>query len=189
MTVATAKGIYIDLLNYFAAHTDKLFIVVTAPPLAARETSPEAAANARVFNDWLVNDWLSGYAQNNVAVFDFYDVLTSNGGSAGMNDLYKETGNHHRWWNGGVQHVHPVARDTSAYPTADSHPSAAGGKKASAEFVTLLNFYYNRWKSLPIVPGFRAGSRTRISKAPGRADAFSFAPPGPRQGPEKTTER
>jgi len=30
-TVANAKGIYIDLLGYFGAHTDKLFVAIVAP--------------------------------------------------------------------------------------------------------------------------------------------------------------
>ena len=51
-TVSNAKGIYIDLLNYFSAHQEKLFVVITAPPLR----NATYAANARAFNNWLVND-------------------------------------------------------------------------------------------------------------------------------------
>jgi hypothetical protein len=61
------------------------------------------ADKARVFNNWLVNKWLTNYTVGNVFVFDFYNVLTSNGGNANTNDLGLETGNHHRWWNGAVQ--------------------------------------------------------------------------------------
>ena len=104
-TVANAKGIYNDLLAYFATRQDKLFVVITAPPLAQASTDASRAANARAFNNWLVNDWLDGYPHNNVAVFDFYNVLTSNGGNADTNDLGQATGNHHRWWNGAVQHM------------------------------------------------------------------------------------
>jgi hypothetical protein len=74
-TVANAKGIYTDLLQYFRQHPDKLFVVVTAPPLSDQTY----AANARAFNDWLLNDWLSGYDVGNVAVFDLYGVLTDGG--------------------------------------------------------------------------------------------------------------
>ena len=56
-TVANAKGIYIDLLEYFRTRQDKLFVVIAAPPLM----DGTWASNARAFNDWLVNDWLSGY--------------------------------------------------------------------------------------------------------------------------------
>ena len=146
MTIENAKGIYMDLLNYFATRQDKLFVAITAPPLASSATTPAHAANARAFNDWLVHKWLANYHYRNVAVFDFYNVLTSNGGSPAKNDAGQEGGNHHRWRNGAVQHVHPVASHTSAYPTEDSHPSRAGNLKATQEFVPVLNYFYNRWK-------------------------------------------
>jgi hypothetical protein len=145
-TVANAKGIYNDLLAYFATRQDKLFIAVTAPPLVASDTDSAHAANARAFNDWLVNDWLATYPHDNVAVFDFYTVLTSNGGSAHSNDAGRETGNHHRWWHGEVQHSQTVASNVAAYPDGDSHPTVAGNQKATEEFVPLLNVYYHRWQ-------------------------------------------
>jgi hypothetical protein len=134
LTVANAKGLYIGLLEYFGGHTDKLFVVVTAPPLLASETSPEAAANARALNTWLVNDWLADYPHSNVAVFDFYNVLTSEG-------------NHHRYRDGRIEYVTDQGSDTSAYASdGDSHPTPAGGAKATAEFVPLLNLFYQRWR-------------------------------------------
>ncbi|HAO22956.1 MAG TPA: hypothetical protein DCQ37_22400 [Desulfobacteraceae bacterium] len=146
MTVANAKGIYNDILTYFTSKQDKLFIVITAPPQGAFETDAEHAANARAFNNWLVNDWLKNYPYRNVAVFDFYNVLTSNGGNPDTNDAGQETGNHHRWHNGSVQHIQTLSNNMSSYPSGDSHPSAAGGQKAAAEFVPLLNYFYNLWK-------------------------------------------
>ncbi|MBM4430209.1 MAG: DNRLRE domain-containing protein, partial [Chloroflexi bacterium] len=147
LTVANAKGIYNDLLTYFATRQDKLFIAITAPPLVQSSTDASAAANARAFNNWLVNDWLDSYPYDNVAVFDFYSVLTSNGGSTTTNDLGWSSGNHHRWWNAAIQHVQTVANNYSAYGSSayDSHPTAAGNRKASAEFVQLLNVFYHRW--------------------------------------------
>jgi hypothetical protein len=147
-TVANAKGIYIDLLPYFQQHQDTLFVVITAPPLS----NAKNAGNARVFNQWLVNDWLKDYPYKNVAVFDFYNVLTTNGGSTKTNDLDKETGNHHRWWQNAVQHTVDTsggAHDTTAYASAsgDDHPSKAGNQKATAEFLPLLNLAYNRWQA------------------------------------------
>ncbi len=147
-TIANAKGIYNDLLAYFATRQDKLFIVITAPPLTANGTDPTASANARAFNDWLVDDWLDGYAFRNVAVFDFYNVLTSNGGNRNTNDAESPTGNHHRVWNSAVQHLHTVEQNTSAYAQDawDSHPTRAGNRKATREFVRLLNVYYHAWR-------------------------------------------
>ena len=146
-TVANAKGIYNDLLAYFATRQDKLFIVITAPPQVESETDTRHAANARAFNNWLVNDWLDGYRYNNVAVFDFYNVLTSNGGDVHTSDAGWETGNHHRWWDGTVQHIQTVNNNFSAYGCDlwDSHPTAAGNQKATEEFVSMLNVFYHRW--------------------------------------------
>jgi PKD repeat protein len=145
-TVANAKGIYIDLLPYFEQHQDTLFVVITAPPLSNATYSD----NARAFNQWLVNDWLLDYPYRNVAVFDFYNVLTTNGGSAKINDLGSESGNHHRWWQDAVQHTVDTGsgeHDTNAYASApgDDHPGRAGNLKATAEFIPLLNLAYNRW--------------------------------------------
>jgi hypothetical protein len=142
-TVANAKGIYINLLDYFQTRQDKLFIVITAPPVI----DSTWADNARAFNDWLVDDWLTGYPYDNVAVWDFYNVLTSNGGNWYTNDLGWELGNHHRWWNGAEQHQQTVYTNTAAYPDggSDDHPSPAGNQKATGEYIELLNVYYHRW--------------------------------------------
>ncbi len=141
-TVSNAKAVYNNLLTYFRTRTDKLFVVITAPPQNENDyssdfqTAAERSANARAFNNWLVNDWLDGYEYNNVAVFDYFNVLTA-------------TDNHHRWYNNAVQHVTNTSYNYSAYPadTWDSHPSSTGHQKATAEFVDLLNYYYNTWQS------------------------------------------
>lgn len=142
-TISNAKGIYIDLLEYFRTRPDKLFVVIAAPPLS----SETWASNARAFNNWLVNDWLDDYPLQNVVVFDYYTVLTSNGGNASTNDLGWVTGNHHRYWEGAIQHLSNGAGNTLAYPTGDDHPSSAGDLKATAEFLPLLNIYYNAWQA------------------------------------------
>ena len=78
-TVSNAKAVYNDLLAYFETRQDKLFLVITAPPMGEGEyssdyqSSVERAANARAFNNWLMNDWLDGYSYNNV-----FDILRSN---------------------------------------------------------------------------------------------------------------
>ena len=76
-------------------------------------------AMARAFNNWLVNDWLARpISYNNVFVFDFYNVLTTNGGNRNTNDLGQETGNHHRWWNNAIQHKTDGGSNVSAYPSS-----------------------------------------------------------------------
>lgn len=148
LSVANAKGIYEDLLVYFETRRDKLFVIVTAPPLVEGQTTPGHAANARALNHWLTQEWLKDYPYSNVAVFDFYNVLTSNGGSPMVNDLNRETGNHHRYREGVIQYVTSQGTDYSAYATSedDSLPTDAGLQKASDEFVGVLNVAYNRWK-------------------------------------------
>ena len=177
-TVANAKGIYTDLLEYFRDHQEKLFIVVTAPPLCNAEYS----SNARAFNQWLVNDWLSGYPYSNVFVFDFYNVLTTNSGSPSVNDLGSEAGNHHRLWSGAIQHSvdgNP-SHNVLAYPSGDDHPSRAGNLKATGEFVTLLNVAYHRWKaSAPVQPtwsslgGYLTGSVSSIVDSTGKEEIWA----------------
>jgi hypothetical protein len=145
-TVANAKGIYRDLLTYFSAHPEKLFVVITAPPLLASETSPVQAANARAFNRWLVQDWLKEYPLANVAVFDFYNVLTSNGGGPDRNDAGSARGNHHRYLHGQIEYITDQGGNASAYAQdGDSHPTAAGNQKATQEFLPILNYFYHRW--------------------------------------------
>ena len=166
-TISNAKGIYLDLLNYFITRPDKLFIIITAPPLSDRTYS----SNARAFNNWLFNDYLTGYSGNNVFVFDYYNVLTSNGGDPNINDLNMSTGNHHRYWNGVIQHATSYASNTLMYPSDDDHPSSAGQHKAAGEFIPLLNIAYHLWKD--------GDSPTRI---------FSFSPTtAPNTGPAYLT--
>jgi hypothetical protein len=195
LTVSNAKAVYNRLLAYFQTRPDKLFIAITAPPMAQGEYSPDAkspaerAANARAFNNWLVNDWLDSYPYANVAVFDYYNVLTSNGSANRTdvpemneepNDAGYQDGNHHRWWNGALQHVQTVDNDTSAYPTDsnwDSHPTTAGHRKATAEFVPLLNVYYHRWKSVAAAPRPSPTATTERAEQP---------TPTPTQGAQDT---
>lgn len=140
LTVSNAKYVYNDLLNYFATRPDKLFVAITAPPVQ----NPANAANARAFNLWLVQEWLASYPLPNVAVFDFYNVLT-------------HRDNHHRFVNGQIEYVTSNGRGTSAYASSsdDDHPNSAGNRKATDEFVPLLNIFYHRWVAgagAPAVP-------------------------------------
>ena len=133
LTVANAKYVYNELLRYFATRPDKLFVVVTAPP----NSETQYAANARAFNNWLVYRWRSEnhYPYRNVAVYDFYNVLT------GPN-------NHHRLVGGVEQHVSVPGMNSAYYVSGgDDHPTPAGSVKARNEFVPLLNAFYHRWRT------------------------------------------
>lgn len=129
LTVGHAKAVYNELLSFFATRPDKLFIAVTAPPVQ----DPSLGANARAFNTWLTREWLRGYNGSNVGVFDFYNVLTG-------------PRNHHRVQGGRVEHTIQDRRNILHYPTnGDNHPSPAGNRKATKEFVPLLNAYVHQW--------------------------------------------
>ena len=162
-TVANAKGIYNDLLTYFQTRPDKLFIAITAPP----DVPPERAANARAFNYWLLTEWLREYPLDNVQVWDFYNVLSSNGGNWYTNDLGWETGNHHRYHNGTIQYLCTGGINTAAYPDggSDAHPSQAGNLKAADEFLPLLNIWYKQWKGNQGTPNPTA-SATSVTQTP-----------------------
>jgi hypothetical protein len=55
-------------------HPDHVFVVISPPPLNPAATTPEAAARARAFADWLTSDaYLEGHP--NVFAFDFFDHL------------------------------------------------------------------------------------------------------------------
>jgi hypothetical protein len=166
-TVANAKGIYNDLLSYFGAHPEKLFVVIVAPPV----TSPDTPGG-RALANWLVSHWRqdAGYSARNVFVFDYYTVLTSNGGGSRVSDLGASSGNHHRLWKGAIQHTYGRGVNHLVYPSAggDSHPNVTGDAKATAEFLPLLNIAYNRWKGIaggdasrPLCYAPRATSATR----------------------------
>jgi len=87
---------------------------------------PTAADHAREFNAWLADTddgWLADYPLPNVAVFDYYDVLTGHGQS--------------NW---------------SRYATGDgtdSHPSAEGNGKAAEGFVGVLGEMVDAMRDRP----------------------------------------
>lgn len=132
LTVANAKATFRALRPVLARHPDTLFVYVTAPPhaprlpdepawkwlarrLTGRVFDPvESGAWARELNDWLKNPdgWLEGYPHQNIAVFDYFDVLTDDGSA-----------------------------DVSRYATGDgedSHPSSEGNRRATERMVPWL---------------------------------------------------
>jgi hypothetical protein len=150
LTVGHAKYVYNEILRTFGQHPDKLFVVITAPPLS----DGTYADNARAFNNWLLNDWLreNNYTLNNVAVFDFYNILTDKNA-------------HHRVNNGQVEHI-LGNRNTLAYPSGDDHPSERGSQKATDEFVPMLNVFYQRWLETAPLPADSPTAQSSPNKEP-----------------------
>jgi hypothetical protein len=134
LTLANAKATFREMLPLFAQHPDTLFVFLTTPPLATPaaegklktvakqllgkrttvEKATTAAFFARKFHDWLVSGgWLGNEPPKNVAVFDFYDVLTRQ-----QSSLFLQ------------------------YPTGDgtdSHPSMEVQQMAAKQLVPFLN--------------------------------------------------
>lgn len=158
LSVGAAKAVYVRLRKAFAARPDLFFVAITAPPLS----DGRHAANARAFNTWLVKEWLKGYDGSNVMVFDLHGVLS-----------HKD--NHHRIKDGAVEHINTAGRGTLAYPSDDDHPSAAGNRKATGEFVPLLNYYVARWR--PAASPVAKPEPVRPAEGDVKADAPALAPP------------
>lgn len=130
--ITDEQAIYNGLLTYFAAHTDKMFVLIIPPPMQ----SISNPAKTRELANWLAdrqNGWLHNYSGHNVYAFDYYNVLT-------------HPDNHHYVSNGYETHVIANSQNTLYYPSGDDHPSSAGQQKATAEFVPLLKAWYNEWK-------------------------------------------
>ncbi len=136
LTIWNAKATLSALLPEFAKRKDTLFVYVTAPAnvlknprvpawkLVAKsilgkpseaELQRRQADLARAFNNWVKapDGWLKDYPEKNVAVFDYYDVLTNKGAS--NFSLNGSEGN------------------------TDNHPSSEGNAKAAGELIPFLN--------------------------------------------------
>jgi hypothetical protein len=159
LNVGNAKYTYNEILQYFKTRPDKLFVVVTNPPLI----NGTLGNNARAFTRWLTNDWLreNNYTLPNVAVFDFYNILT------GPN-------NHHRFVNGAIEYVTKDKRNTEYYPSEDDHPNRQGNQKATTEFLPMLNVFYNRWRAT--APAQPAAQQADTSPTAGPAPAQNADP-------------
>lgn len=65
---------YLEIRDVVDQHPNRIFILVTSPPLHPLATNPDEAARARAIADWLKSDaYLTGHP--NLFVFDFFDLL------------------------------------------------------------------------------------------------------------------
>jgi hypothetical protein len=68
------KTWYLGMRDVIDQHPDRVFILLTTPPLHPKATNSEDAARARALVDWLQSDeFLAGHP--NLFVFDFFDLL------------------------------------------------------------------------------------------------------------------
>lgn len=123
---------YKPLGDIFAENPGTLFVVVTAPPL---HYAPEDATNnteahrARLFNNWLKNEWLPAYETahpglHNVAVFDLFNELA----------------------NSDTALLHPNRlRSTYGGASGDSHPNSSGDSHLTDVFAHDNGFLDDAW--------------------------------------------
>jgi hypothetical protein len=70
---------FLSIRDVIDQHPDKLFIPFTTPPLVPNETTPDSAARARRWSEYLTSDeYLAGHP--NIAVFDFFTLLADENG-------------------------------------------------------------------------------------------------------------
>jgi hypothetical protein len=72
--LAEHQAWYVKIRDFMDQHPEKMFIVVTQPPLNPAETNPEAATRARAFANWLKSDAFL-QRRHNIATFDLFDQL------------------------------------------------------------------------------------------------------------------
>ncbi len=102
------KQYYREMRDFFDTRRDRLFVVMSTPPLHRLSTNATEAHNARAFANWLKSDaYLSGHP--NVVCYDLFDHLArADDGSATANRLrYEYEGSH---------------------SDGDSHPNTAGNE-------------------------------------------------------------
>lgn len=148
------KAEYLALLDIFgeSRYRDLLFVAWVAPP----EIS-STDAGARTLAEWFEHDWLTGYAYNNVLLFNYYNIHTGEHTEGGdVLPAWQEKHNHARYnpFLGRRDYVGPGDPDfvndlRMAFPLdgpggGDSHPSHFAGAVAAKELIPLLNIQWNK---------------------------------------------
>ena len=108
-TLQQYKDWYLAMRDFFDTRTDRVFVVMSTPPLHRQATNATEAANARAFADWLASSaFLSGHP--NVRCFNLFDHLArADDGSATANMLrYDYEGSH----DDSDSHPNPLANET-----------------------------------------------------------------------------
>jgi len=86
--LAEYKTYYLNIRAVMDRFPNKIFIVVTPPPNVPSATSPEAAARARAWANWLKSpEYLNGHP--NVFTFDFFNRLAEGNPLAGDNNMLR----------------------------------------------------------------------------------------------------
>lgn len=125
---------YRPLEDIFAQNPDFLFVVVTAPSNVPSETCNDWADRARVFGNWLKNDWLGSYnaahpTLKNVVVFDWFDFLTYANSYTGT-EVFNPSGSEPY----GTYRVRNMTKSGYRSSSSDSHPNTAANTATTQVF-------------------------------------------------------
>jgi hypothetical protein len=105
---------YLQMRDAMDQHPDRIFIIVTSPPLHPQMTNADEARRARAVANWLKSDeYLAGHP--NVFVFDFFNLLAD----PSTNTLRAE-----------------YQLDTER---PDSHPNRSANQTIGPQFVTFID--------------------------------------------------
>lgn len=117
-TLNQYKQWYLDMRDFFDSRPDRVFVVMSTPPLHPLSTNQTEAQNARAFANWLKSStYLTGHP--NVVSFDLFDILANpDDGSATANMLRAA-----------------YQQDPS---DGDSHPNAVGNQTVGPQLAQVL---------------------------------------------------
>ncbi|MFH1143314.1 MAG: hypothetical protein V1774_02070 [Candidatus Eisenbacteria bacterium] len=107
--LAQYQAWYLEMRDYFDLHPERIFVVMSPPPLHRLDTNTGEADRARAFAQWLASPtYLAGHA--NVVCFDLFDNLAHpNDGSTARNRLRYEYEQSH---SSGDSHPNLLANQT-----------------------------------------------------------------------------
>jgi hypothetical protein len=99
---------YLAIRDQIDQNPNKLFVLITQPPLNPAETNPEEARRARELASWLASPDFLG-ERNNVAIFDLFSYLAENDPLAPDRDMLRSS-----FRNGSDSHPNRLANEQIA---------------------------------------------------------------------------
>lgn len=140
------KTWYLEMRDVFDNYPDKLFIVMSTPPLHRLVTDTSEADNARAFANWLSSsEYLAGHP--NVVCFDFFDMFAApDDGSDTRNMLRYE-----------YERSHTVG---------DSHPSWTANREKGPVFAEFLVTVAGAQQQTAVEPELPAGPALSLVNHP-----------------------
>ncbi len=118
------KTYYLTIRDQMDRHRDRVFVIVTPPPLNPAETNAQNAARARAFATWLKSDeYLAGHP--NVFTFDLFDQLAEGNPASPEYNMLRSA-----YRDGTDSHPNQLANETVGPLFVDSVIAAAQSYRA-----------------------------------------------------------